>query len=268
MPAVINKYTLDFKDAAISLDKAAEDFRAGKISLDSLQKVLADTRISYKKIEFYLAFHYADYVKEHINGAPLLHIEKAGTSPVVLTPEGLQMMDELIFSEEASDEKVQISALAKQLNSNYNLLFASLNSKNTGKGNIAAMRIQLVRIYSLGLTGFDTPGSLNAIPETIASLEGMKNYLEENYPVEKTKDILQLFKGALRYLEVNNTFETLDRLEILKKYIDPIYSKLGKIEVGAEPEFLRQTTAWNPSSTSIFDNNFLNPYFFTDLKEG
>ncbi|MCO6149561.1 cytochrome-c peroxidase [Flavobacterium sp. NRK1] len=267
LPAVINKYTFNFKEAAANLDKAAEDFRQEKISLDSLQKVLTDTRISYKKIEFYLAFHYADYVKEHINGAPLLHIEKAGTSPVVLTPEGLQVLDELVFSEEASEEKVQISALAKQLSSNYKLLFASLNSKNTGKGNIAAMRIQLVRIYSLGLTGFDTPGSLNAIPEAIASLEGMKSYLAENYSNEKPNDILQLFDETLNYLKVNNTFDTLDRLEILKKYIDPIYNKLGNIEIGAEPEFLMETSAWNPSSTSIFGNNFLNPYFFTDLKE-
>lgn len=268
-PAIVSKYTYEFKEAAVQMDKAAEDFRSGKISLDSLKQVLAETRISYKKIEFYLAFHYSEYVNEHINGAPLLHIEKSGTSPLVLTPEGLQVLDELVFSDEAADEKGQIAAIAKKLNSYYTILFGSLDTKSgTVKGNISAMRLQLVRMYSLGLTGFDTPGSLNAIPEAQAALEGMKAFLSENYPEAKTKNILPLFDGAIGYLEKNTSFETLDRLEIFKNYIDPLYKQLGTIEKGQEPEFIKQIAAWNPGSTSIFGNDFLNPYFFTDLKEG
>lgn len=265
-PAVISKYAYEFKEAVASLDKAADDFRAGKISLDSLQDILAQTRMSYKKIEFYLAFHYTEYVNEHINGAPLLHIEKSGTSPIVLTPEGLQVLDELVFSDEAATEKAQIAALSKKLNSNYKLLFDSLNTKNAGKGNIAAMRLQLVRIYSLGLTGFDTPGSLNAIAEAKASLQGMKLFFAENYTDNKT--VSALFDGAVSYLDKPVSFETLDRLEILKKYIDPLYKELGNIESGGDPEFIKQTSAWNAGSKSIFGNDFLNPYFFTDLKQG
>lgn len=267
-PAVINGFTADFKESAIIFDNAADDFRNGKISLDSLKATLSLTRISYKKIEFYLAFHYAEYVNEHINGAPLLHIEKSGTLPVVLPPEGLQMLDELVFSDDAAQEKNQIAALAKKLSLNYKLLFDSLNAKNTSKGNIAAMRLQLVRLYSLGLTGFDTPGSLNAIAESKASLQGMKTFFSENYNTPKTQNIEKLFDGAISYLDKANSFETLDRLEIFRNYIDPLYKQLGEIEPGMEPEFIKQTAAWNARSTSIFGNDFLNPYFFSDLKEG
>jgi cytochrome c peroxidase len=266
LPVAINKYTYEFKEAVTALDKAAEDFRGGRISIDSLRHILAETRVSYKKIEFYLAFHYPEYVNEHINGAPLLHIEKSGTSPVVLTPEGLQVLDELVFSDDAVTEKAQILALAKKLDSNYKLLFDSLNAKNTAKGNVSAMRLQLVRMYSLGLTGFDTPGSLNAIAEAKASLQGMKAFFIENY--SSHIDITALFDGTLSYLDKSDSFETLDRLEIFRKYIDPLYKKLGDIEPGGEPEFIKQTTAWNAESKSIFGNDFLNPYFFTDLKEG
>jgi cytochrome c peroxidase len=266
LPVAINKYTYEFKQAVTVLDKAAEDFSAEKISIDSLRQILAETRVSYKRIEFYLSFHYPEYVNEHINGAPLLHIEKSGTSPVVLTPEGLQVLDELVFSDEAVAEKAQISALAKKLVSNYKLLFDSLTAKNTAKGNISAMRLQLVRIYSLGLTGFDTPGSLNAIAEAKASLQGMRVFFIENY--SSHNDITALLDGAIAYLDKSDSFETLDRLEIFRKYIDPLYKKLGEIEPGGEPEFIKQTTAWNADSQSIFGNDFLNPYFFTDLKEG
>lgn len=266
-PMVISGYMKDFKESAYIFDKAAEEFRNGKISLDSLRAVLSKTRISYKKVEFYLAFHYTEYVNEHINGAPLLHIEKSGTYPVVLPPEGLQVLDELVFSDEANDEKVQIATLAKKLSSNYKLLFDNIPAKTVGKGNISAMRLQLVRLYSLGLSGFDTPGSLNAVPEAKASLEGMKTFFSENYNTPKAGDVIILFDGAIDYLGKSQSFETLDRLEVFRKFIDPLYKHLGEIEAGAEPEFLKQTTAWNAGSKSIFGNDFLNPYFFTDLRK-
>ncbi|MHA3789215.1 cytochrome-c peroxidase [Flavobacterium hauense] len=266
-PVVINQFTHDFKESVIILDNAAVNFSKGKISLDSLRNTLAQTRISYKKIEFYLAFYNPEYVNEHINGAPLLHIEKAGTSPVVLTPEGLQVLDELVFSDEATEEKLQIATLTKKLSSSYKLLFDSLDTKAETKNSISAMRLQLVRLYALGLTGFDTPGSLNAISEAKASFEGMKVFYAESHP-EKSNSITALFDGVIGYLDKADSFETLNRLEIFRQYIDPLYKKLGEIEPGNEPEFLKQTAAWNAGSKSIFGNDFLNPYFFTDLKEG
>ncbi|PZR21394.1 MAG: cytochrome-c peroxidase [Flavobacterium psychrophilum] len=267
-PVAVGQFANDFKEAVISFDKTAESFRGGKITLDSLRNALANTRVTYKRVEFYLAYHYPEYVNEHFNGAPLLHIEKSGTSPLVLPPEGLQVLDELVFSEKAVQEKVQISTLAKKLNNSYTLLFGSLNTKMAGKENVSALRLQLVRLYSLGLTGFDTPGSLNAIDEAKSSLEGMKAFVEESYSQSQTKSILDLFDGAIAYLDKSDSFETLDRLEIFRKYIDPLYRELGEIAPGSDPEFLKQTTAWNSGSKSIFGNDFLTPYFFTDLKEG
>ena len=42
---------------------------------------------------------------------------------------------------------------------------------------LEAMRLQLVRIYTLGLIGFDTPESLNGIKESQYALEGLKSYI-------------------------------------------------------------------------------------------
>src|SRR5690606_13582434 len=129
------------------------------------------------KIEFFLSFQYQEYANEHFNGAPLLHTERENTSPKVLEPEGLQILDELAFSDEAFQERTKISSLATQLKASYGSLYSSLSKdKNKFKNDIPAMRLQLVRIFSMGITGFDTPGSLNALPEAKSSLIGMKEY--------------------------------------------------------------------------------------------
>lgn len=265
---LLERYSLELNSSVQKLDYVANEFKFDKTKIDSLQKQLSKTRISYKKIEFLLAFYYPEYVKEHINGAPLLFIKK-GTSPVVLEPEGLQVLDELIFSEEAEDEKVTIAALAKKLTANYGLLHESLQKKiPAGDLQITAMRLELVRIFTLGITGFDTPGSLNALQEAVAAMQGMRDFLTHSQAENAIiKSCESLFSQAIDVLSKSESFETFDRLHFFKTCIDPLYAKLGTIEVQTNPEFLKNSTSWNSKSNSIFSDNFLNPYFFTDLKK-
>lgn len=261
----LQQQTFQFKKATDTLEKVASNFKLGKTNQESLQKAVLAARNEYKKIEFFLSFQYPEYANEHFNGAPLLHIERENTRPVVLEPEGLQILDELAFSDEAFDERTKISALSTQLKASFGSLYSSLpKEKNIFKNDIAAMRLQLVRIFSMGITGFDTPGSLNAIPETESSLVGLKDYFSENY---KNETINTLFEGAISYLKKAESFETFDRLEFLKKYIDPLYKNLGALQPLNNDAWLANTTSWNPESSSIFAADFLNPYFFTALKK-
>lgn len=261
----LQRQTSQFKKTTDALEKVATDFKLGKTNQDSLQKAVLAARNEYKKIEFFLSFQYPEYANEHFNGAPLLHIERENTRPLVLEPEGLQILDELAFSEEAFDERTKISALATILKSSYGMLYGSLpKDKNIFKNDITAMRLQLVRIFSMGITGFDTPGSLNALPETEASLKGMKDYFAENY---QNEPINALFEGAISSIQKAASFETFDRLQFLKNYIDPLYKNLGNMQPSNKDASLANITSWNPESTSIFAADFLNPYFFTGLKK-
>jgi cytochrome c peroxidase len=263
----VSQYALDFKEATEVLDVTAEAYAKGGISLDSLQHTLAFTRLKYKTIEFYLAYHYPEYIKESINGAPLMQIEKENTQPKVVPPVGLQVLDEAVFSDEAATQKNEIAALSKRLRNNYLVLYNGLNARSfTSKGSIAAMRLELVRIFSLGVTGFDTPGSLNAITEAKAALQGMQGFFTAEYSGNKNaKAINLLFDKGIAYLDANTSFDDFDRLEFFRNCLDPLYKNLGLIENTAE-ENLMGTAAWNPASQSIFGADFLNPYFFSQLK--
>src|SRR5690606_16601175 len=79
--------------------------------------------------------------------------------------------------------------------------------------------------------------------------------------------IISLFEDAISLLKNADSFETFDRLQFLKKYIDPLYKNLGTLQQLAIDPSLANTTSWNPESTSIFAADFLNPYFFTGLKK-
>lgn len=259
----------DVNHSFVQLDETSNAFRQGSISLDSLQNTLSKARETYKKSEFLLSFYFPEYVNENINGAPLLGTEVENSKPLLNEPQGLQVLDELIYSDEAESARNEIANLTRRLKNSYAILFAKLNALQVSEDYaVLAMRVQLVRIFSLSVTGFDTPGSLNGINEAIASLSGMKTYLQTENLFKNTKkrnEIIPLFDNAIQYLQNNNNFERLDRLTLLTDYIDPLYKALGKAHPVKPDEYLQNITSWNPESESIFDADFLNPYFYTEL---
>jgi cytochrome c peroxidase len=266
---VIHAGLTDFKNQLEQLKSDVRRFSEDKISLDELRQSLKNTRNSFKEIEFYVAYHYPEFTKTHLNAAPLFHIEAAGTTSYTLPPEGLQVLDELIFSDEAVEKKEEIKTITDFLYNSYAGFYLSSvkNGLSTGNNKTLPLRIELIRIYSLGVTGFDTPGSLNISEEARHAFAGMKNYIHDdgyfkNYDLLKADALLT--EGS-RYLSENTDFETFDRIEFYKKYIQPLYEEFGKWDGSSDD--LKEFSGWNAGSKNFFSSDFLNPYFYTLLKK-
>jgi cytochrome c peroxidase len=88
---LINHGLKTFKDQLAVFKSDAHLFQENKISKEDLRQSLKKTRNSYKEIEFYIAYHYPEFSKTHLNAAPLFHIEGTGTASNTLPPEGLQV---------------------------------------------------------------------------------------------------------------------------------------------------------------------------------
>ncbi|WP_308990886.1 cytochrome c peroxidase [Mariniflexile litorale] len=251
------------------MDAIAEMYQEGEVTIENLKLSVTKSRLQFKRIEFYLAYYYPEYVKKHINGAPLLRVEFENATSV-LEPEGLQVIDELVYSDDSLEQGNLIYGLTKRLKSKYLTLYDRLYADPIQKDNsIDVMRLQLIRIFTLGLTGFDTPGSLNAIEEAKVSLEAMQSYfksLYSNQPADENyKGCLTLFSTSITFLNDNNNFESFGRLHFLKNYLDPLYKELKYFQTKNLDKNLEYISAWNRDSESIFDANFLNPYSYTEL---
>lgn len=265
---VINQGLKNFKDRLEHLKSDVYLFQEGEISIENLQISLKNTRNSYKEVEFYIAYHYPEFAKTHINAAPLFRIEAAGTSSYTLPPEGLQVLDELIFSDEASEQKSKIIEITDFLYNSYNNFYLSSikNGLSQGNNKTLPLRLELIRIYTLGVTGFDTPGSLNISEEASFALKGMQKYIKndsyfKNFQTSKAEKIID--KGVV-YLSKNTDFETFDRIEFYKKYLQPLYEELGSWD--GNPDDLKEFSGWNVNNKNLFSSDFLDPYFYTILK--
>ena len=291
--------------AALFLE--ATHFKHKKTSVNKLQSQLAATRNSYKKVEFILTYFYPEHCKAYINGAPLRHVDPNPIDPTYLNqhhytvspkeyaeslpldyrdkdhfrgkaklidPVGLQTLDEVIFSDNPRNEIHTIIELIEKLSIDFKTISETFKKRKyiADFEIIEAVRLQLIRIFSLGITGFDTPGSLNAVQEAEVSLQSLQKILQSLWKqtqAKKQKELRQIFENARKYLNKNQDFETFDRLTFLVDYINPLYQKIGTLqtalEIPSSSEKYAQQTSWNAYSDNIFAEDFLNPYYYSLL---
>lgn len=263
-----NEYFDSFIECVNQLNAASIQFKDDKLSLDQLQKEVLETRKAYKKIEFIIEYRYPSFAEEHINGAPLLHIEKTESGAYILTPEGLQTIDEMVFSGE-DFEKNALFELTQMLMNEANLLASGFHAKPILKMDlIESIRLELVRIFTLGLTGFDTPGSLNALEESRVAFGSMFEFLKPNLSEDQTIRIAPIFDKAQQMFKQNKDFESFDRLTFLVEVIEPLYQELNNVQSGMHDDRLvKNAMGWNSKSAHIFSDDFLNPYQYTALTE-
>lgn len=243
---------------------------------DELLNTHLQCRLAYKRIEYLLNSAEHRFVQDFINGPPLLRLRHYSNDVKVEEPEGLQVLDELVVEDPAPEYEIyaQVMALKKAFS---RLKTSELQRKFTDRRILDVMRLQIIRILSLGITGFDTPGTLNGVAEAQASLEAMAadfQAYEAQFPqaARSHKEATRLFDKSIRYLEKNHDFETFDRLEFIRDLLNPLYEALLEyhLETGVTTrEIYRSRSLDEPinfNAKNPFSRDFLNPYYFMVLQ--
>lgn len=249
-----------------------------KAPAEEILKGHLELRLQFKRFEHLIAHLDEEGTKDFLNGAPLLQIERNAPELRILEPEGLQVLDELVVEEQL--DYAQMQSLLKSLQHHFEDLHRSQQRVYfSDRLVLEAMRSQLLRMMSLGLTGFDTPGSLNALPEAEASLQRLAEQAALYYtPLRQIgKGILaaqceQQFAEALDYLAEHQDFNTFDRLHFIREWLNLLYGLLLDIHLQLGIETIEEVSinhvaALNYQEADMFGPDLLNPYHFMRLSE-
>ncbi|MEZ4970950.1 MAG: cytochrome c peroxidase [Flavobacteriaceae bacterium] len=231
------------------------------------------TRLVYKEIEFIFDYYQTSYNGTYINGAPLPKVSEYFEAENVIAPGGLQALDEAVF-ETASDENLRhIQVLANALKERVDFI-AKIHLPVHLKSSqiIECIRSGIVRIFTLGLTGYDTPGSVNGLKESYVGWQSMENtffYFEIGIALEAQAQfevIKDYFAKGGRVLNAKTDFNDFDRLGFLKEVVNPLYAALLEFQninnIALEPY---KKHAQNYMSKNIFETDFLNTDFYSEL---
>lgn len=242
--------------------------------VSAIRKTFLNVRKKYKRVEFLLDYFQPISVKENLNGPPLPSLVPNAPGVFTKEPRGLQVIDELIFSDEIISEKNKLIEEVSLLDQSFiNIYNFSLKNKITDRNFFEASRLSLIRIFALGVTGFDTPGSQNALPDALTSMQSMYDYWKfylPTLPNKMNKALNSKFENAISYLKKNQNFNSFDRLHFLKEFINPLYKMTLEAHLSLGVETIYETGRninpnWNYYSDNIFSKDFFNDSYYAGI---
>ncbi|MDW8437458.1 MAG: cytochrome c peroxidase [Chloroherpetonaceae bacterium] len=255
----LNDFVKRLEELDSSLRRAQDDSQ----SKAALQRAFKQARLAYKRLEF-LTEYYAPSTSEELNGPALA---KVGEEYKIEQPTGFQVLEEMMFPEAEMSKLSEMMAqtnLMRALCKRFNGLI--LQKPLTDNRVFDAMRLEIARVISLGISGFDSPVANHSIPEARAAIEGVREAFEpygsdliQRNPA-RMRQLDSLFNETLAYLaRHSDDFNAFDRLEFIARFANPLSSTLldAQLDLGIEP--IQTHRPFSPTARTMFDEGAISP---------
>jgi cytochrome c peroxidase len=123
-----------------------------------------------------------------------------------------------------------------------------------------SLRLELVRIYALGISGFDAPLLKSGVSESYEALSGVQHalapYLEQHTP--HADSVAYYMNGSLQFLQNGGAFDNFDRLRFLSCYALPLQRNLGTLIREMQLETQSLPGALNYHADHLFSKDAIN----------
>ncbi len=245
------KQVNDFSSSCKLLQTSSEK---NVVNGKQLQQLFLKARLAYKTFEW-AAEYFEPATSRFVNGPPVQEVEFSGQ---VLAPGGLQVIEGFLFPVYDSTKKQE---LRKQLN----LLQSKCNIYKTHFTNIDifnwqvfdAVKLEVFRIETLGITGFDNPLTLRSSAECITSLQSLQKVISY-YNKENKKNVSTTFNAATNYLKNNTDFNAFNRAEFITAYCNPITVNISNLKEALKINDTKYNRLLNQNTKTLFDTNTFN----------
>lgn len=239
------------------------------------RRAFEDARRAYKRVEYLVEYH-SPTTARGINGPALDDMKEDDPNRVVIAPEGFQVVEEYLYPEPG------VAAEREGLRTETRILLANVRRARltahetplTDAVVLDAARLELTRVLTLGLAGFDSPVALRALPEAAeavaaigAALRPYADSLRRADPAGADSLAARLARTE-RTLRAATDFDGFDRLAFLTADAEPLGAALLAAQRALRiplPEFPR---AWRPGAPSVFAPGAFDPMFFARAGDG
>jgi cytochrome c peroxidase len=222
-----------------------------------------DARLAFKRIEFLTAY-YEPSTTRAMNGPALPDVEEEEGPETVVPPEGFQVIEELLFPEPDTSAREQLVLEVRNLAAYVKRLHTTASRQRVTDDRVFdATKLEVARVLSLGITGFDSPVALLSLRESAAALQGPRDALMVYRPalgLEGWASLDAAFQRAMTALETAPDFDSFDRLHFITSAANPLARALAaarvRLSIG-EPVERRayRVAAVTPFDSGAFDVN-------------
>ncbi len=219
------------------------------VSVLRARRALIECRLNYKRIEYFLEYffrssaviynHPAKYEVEE----PYAEFEE---------PRGLQVIEALLFEKKVFVVKDQLLQQATAVNESASDLGALLYDFTMDDAQLLeSLRIELIRVMTLDISGYDAPRLKSGIAEAYEALRSMQVALQPYMGDRRADSVRFYLDEALDRLRGNRDFDRFDRMGFLTEAALPLQHYLGLLIKGLGCE-LHTVPALNYTAQNLF----------------
>lgn len=229
-------------------------------------------RNEYKHIEMVIEYVYPFYAKYFINGPPnFKHDIENGNK--VFAPHGFQFLEPIFFGLDKGCTKGQILDEINLLKETLNRTWKKFKSVvPSNEQYFDMMQLEILRIITLNINGYDASITQSNIRETHNALQGIKEliiWLAKNSEVNSNlKPLIQKLQMTQTYLSLNPDYISFNRLIFITDYIKPLYKELCLLRLRMKVAQTPVKYAVNLNEPILFSKMFFNrDYFSVNLND-
>ena len=237
-------------------------FEVSQDQLDgvAIQRTFLKSRLLFKKFEWATAYFTADLSKR-LNGPPVEEVENADLLDPSLArgvdPVGLQVIEEFIYPQIDTASREQLMTEVDHLIKNSRLLISYFSDHQLADWRILdAAKLEVFRIITLGITGFDNALSLNSMQESSGSLASLRNTLR--LYTGKNSPLLQDVDRAIAYLDQHRDFDSFDRAVFITRYGNAMSAGIAELEQNLPGRKIKYNRMLAQQAKTLFDSDAFN----------
>jgi len=228
-----------------------------------LQQRFKVVRLAYKRMEW--ATEYFDpLTTRQVNGPPVPETELSGQ---VIQPNGLQVIEQLLFPGFRLSAKKQFRSLMESLAANaaeYHNYFGHAQLQDWQIPD--AVKLEVFRVEALGLNDFDDPLLHNCFAESAIAL-GSSQEAIMYYAGEDKANLSSCFQHAINYLLQPVAFNRFNRAAFLITYANPLTRELTWLHKQLHLPDIRYNRLLNQDAATLFDRDAFNRNAYTAAPE-
>ncbi|HLO37419.1 MAG TPA: cytochrome c peroxidase, partial [Lacibacter sp.] len=240
-----------------------------KSSVKLLQQQFKEARVAYKKLAV-ITEYFNVYESKYLNGPALERVEEDNPT-VIVEPQGFQVVEEKLFGNWSGEKyKPVIEDLQQMLNTVKKLENEPDRMyKFRDERVFDALRAAVLRLITMGISGFDSPIAQCSLSEAAATIDGLqaiinlyRSELEKKQP-GLYQSLSQQLAAAKKNLLTNNNFNSFDRLQFIKQYANPLSATIVKARLQLGLVMPEERRPVNPDALTIFESNAFDIRFFS-----
>jgi cytochrome c peroxidase len=248
-----------FAASAAQLQTAIASIKADDPgTLVRARNALQACRLHYKKISFFLEYFFKSSAVIY-NSPPKYEIEEPYME--YQEPIGLQVIEGLLFEKDVIGKRQELLQQADAVSSSAGDLPALLYGfQADDKQLLESVRLELIRIITLDIEGFDAPLLKSGVAEAAASLEALQ-YILQPFLAGNTgqaDSVSAYLTGGLHFLQQSPGFDGFNRLAFLTQFALPLQRHLGLLIKTLRLEQNTTGGVLNYEAPDIFSTNALN----------